>query len=329
MQIADTMKKALCSIVRQSGNLLMAVAVLVAITLFICLLWVIIADDSSVLIRQLESMKKREIMKLIGLGIGGALAVIGTVVLNRRADAMAKSAAAMAKSAAATVRNNELIEKGHIDERFKAAIESLGHAAASVRIAAFHQFYNLAKGSSDKDFVKSIFDILCAHLRQITTDADYYNGKGQHKPTEECQSLLDVLFKNPKNLFAGLRAQLKGLYLVGANFWDANLQGAVFSRADLRGADFWKAKLEGVFFVNAKLQNADFTVAEAERAYFGYADVEGAVFEFTGLRKASFHEDVENLDKATFKNITIEGNPFPEWFKKETHYTVMRDVSYD
>ena len=322
MQIADTMKKALCSIVRQSGNLLMAVAIVVAIALFICLLWVIIADDSSALIRQLESMKKREIMKLIGLGIGGALAVIGTVVLNRRADAMAKSAAAMAK-------NNELIEKGHIDERFKAAIESLGHAAASVRIAAFHQFYNLAKGSSDKDFVKSIFDILCSHLRQITSDEDYRNGKGQDKPTEECQSLLDVLFKNPQNIFSGLKAQLRGVYLVGANFGDANLQGAIFNDANLRGANFWKAKLEHAFFVNAKLQKANFTVAKAEWAYFGYADVEGAVFEFTGLRMASFHEDVENLDKATFKDITIEGNPFPAWFQEGTHYTVMRDFSYD
>ena len=321
MRIIDTIKKTLCGIVRQSGNLLIAVMVVVAFALSMCLI-LVIADDSGVWTRQLGAENKSEVIKLIGLGMGGALAAIGTVLLNRRADAMASSAAAMAQ-------NNELIEKGHINERFKVAMESLGYAVASVRIAAFHQFYNLAKGSSDKDFVKSIFDILCSHLRQITSDDDYRNGKGRDKPTEECQSLLDVLFKNSQNIFSGLNAQLRGVYLVGADFGDANLQGAVFNGANLRGANFWKAKLERVFFVNAKLQKANFTVAEAERAYFGYADVEGAVFQFTGLRMASFHEDVKNLDKAAFSYITIEGNPFPAWFKKETHYTVMRDVPYD
>ena len=328
MQIADTMKKALCSIVRQSGNLLMAAAGVVAFVLFICLIWVI-ADDSGVWARQLESENKREIIKMIGLGIGGALAVIGTVVLNRRADAMAKSAAAMAKSAAATVKNNELIEKGHIDERFKAAIESLGHAAASVRIAAFHQFYNLAKGSLDKDFVKSIFDILCSHLRQITSDDDYRNGKGQDKPTEECQSLLDVLFKNPQNIFSGVEAQLRGVHLVGANFWKANLHGVVFSGANLRGADFWKSELNHAIFADAKLQGARFVHAKADNAYFGRADVEGAIFNFAYLRDAVFQDDVKHLDKAYFSYIVVGDYPFfPAGFNEETHYTVMRDDSY-
>ena len=321
MRIIDTIKKTLCGIVRQSGNLLIAVMVVVAFALSMCLI-LVIADDSGVWIRQLGAENKSEVIKLIGLGMGCALAVIGKVLLNRRADAMASSAAAMAK-------NNELIEQGHIDERFKAAIESLRHATASVRIAAFHQFYNLAKGSSDKDSVKSIFDILCSHLRQITGDDDYRNGKGRDKPTEECQSLLDVLFKNPQNIFSGLKAQLRGVYLVGANFLDANLQGAVFNSADLRGADFFKSELNHAIFAYAKLQGAGFMHAKADNAYFGYADVEGAVFEFTGLRKASFHDDVKNLGKATFKNITIEGSTFPEWFKKGTHYTVMRDFSYD
>ena len=319
MQIADTMKKVLCSIVRQFGNLLMAVAGGLAFVLFICLIWVI-ADDSGVWTRQLGAESKSEVIKLIGLGMGGALAVIGTVLLNRRADAMASSAAAMAQ-------NNELIEKGHIDERFKAAIESLGHALASVRIAAFHQFYNLAKGSSDKDFVKSIFDILCSHLRQITSDDDYRNGKGRDKPTEECQSLLDVLFKNPQNIFLELNAQLRGVHLVGANFWKANLYGVVFNGANLRGADFWRSELNCATFAYAKLQGVKFMHANADNAYFGYADVEGAIFNFAHLCDAVFQDDVENLDKAYFHYIVVGDCPFfPPWFNEGTHYTVMKRI---
>ena len=247
---------------------------------------------------------KRETIKFIALGMGGVLAVMSVIMLNRRVDAMVQSAAAQAKSAAAMAENNILIEKGHIDERFKAAVQSLGHQEESVRIAAFYQFYLLAKNNPDKDFVKNIFDMMCVHLRQITSRADYRNGEGRENPTGECQSLLDVLFKNPQNIFvvADMRVDLQGVYLVGANFHKAHLQGVSFKSANLQHALFWSANVEKAFFTDSNLQNANFTVAHAHYAFFQGADVEGADFTNADLHIADMTY-VKNLDKANFHRI--------------------------
>ena len=284
---------------------------------------------------------KKETITYIGLGLGGVLAAMGALALNRRAKEMAK--------------HNELIEKGHVDERLKAAVRNLGNAESSVRIIAFYQFYHLTKGNTDTDFVKNIFDILCAHLRQITSKEEYRNDEGREKPTEECQSLLDVLFKNPQNVFATMRANLRGVYLVGADFHGANarginlreakLQGAKFSSAKLQGAIFMNANLREVFFHEADLRRAHFSQAILEFAFLGQADLRGARLWRVKAHDAVFHGaniegarcwdanmhgadlfDAICLDKVNFyRPIKISASDverYPDWFKEGTHYTV-------
>ena len=151
--------------------------------------WALLTDKSGAVARLLEINNKAEVLRLIGWGMSGVLAAIVAVGLNRRAAAMDKQ--------------NDLTEKGHIDERFKVAVQGLAGEQPSVRIAAFYQFYYLAKDNPDMGFRSSIFDILCAHLRQITSAADYRENAESKKPTEECQSLLDVLFKKSRNVFFG------------------------------------------------------------------------------------------------------------------------------
>ena len=68
----------------------------------------------------LETKGKPDALRLIGWGMGGVLAAIVALALNRRAAAM---------------------EKGLIEERFKAATQGLADKQPSVRIAAFYQFY--------------------------------------------------------------------------------------------------------------------------------------------------------------------------------------------
>ena len=99
---------------------------------------------------------KTETLKFIGFGMDGILATIGAVAINRRAYT--------------ETENNKLIEREHIDERFKSAIENLGNKEASVRIASFHQFYYLAEKQLEKQSEKNIknsekvFLIFCAHI---------------------------------------------------------------------------------------------------------------------------------------------------------------------
>ena len=306
--IANAMKRMLCKVVRPMMAawvwvlrdparvlqiLLMGVAIAIAVFLFLVMFHTAAADFFTQL---LATKGKNETIKLIGLGLGGALAAMGTVALNRRATAM--------------MQQNTLIERGHIDERFKAAVQSLGSEQPSARIAAFYQFYHLAKsGSADKDFVKSIFDILCAHLRQITSGHDYRNGEGKAKPTEECQTLLDVLFRNPQDLFTGMTAHLRGVYLVGADLRGAhfingtNLEKAVLNNADLRGARFWTAM--------------------AYKASFLDANVIGASFGYTSMQCANLYA-VRQLKHNMFPDpILIRASDekhYPAWFEEGKHY---------
>ena len=275
--------------------LLMGVAIAIAAFLFLVMFHTVAADFFT---RLLETTGKNETIKLIGLGLGGALAAMGTVALNRRATAM--------------MQQNTLIERGHIDERFKAAVQSLGSEQPSARIAAFYQFYYLAKnGSADEDFVKSIFDILCAHLRQITSRHDYRNGEGQEKPTEECQTLLDVIFRNPQRLFTEMTAHLRGVYLVGA---------------DLRHAQFgYSTDLEGARLDNANLQHAQFVVAVASKVSFRGADINRTVFAYTDMHHANLYA-AKNIKKAMFSDVIFispsDEEHYPAWFEEGRHYKI-------
>ena len=206
---------------------------------------------------------RQDALQFIGWGMSGALAVIIAIALNRRAEAM--------------MGHNDLIEKGHVDERFKVALDSLGSQQQSVRIAAFYQFYHLATSSS-ADFIRSFFGILCVHLRQITRNHADNNTQGARKPTEEIQTLLDVLFKNQQDVFSKMPAQLRGVHLVGADLEGANLQKADFGGSKLQNAKFILAKLWGANFDSANLENAEFQFSDLRNSNFLYTKIHGADF---------------------------------------------------
>ena len=48
----------------------------------------------------------------------------------------------------------------------------------AARISVYRQFYQLAKDSHD-NFRKSVFDVLCAHLRNMTSAISYKEGVGK------------------------------------------------------------------------------------------------------------------------------------------------------
>ncbi len=199
---------------------------------------------------------KLELIKLIGWGMSGIIATLVVFVLFQRAVALDGQ--------------NIIAGKGHIQERFKAAIEHLGNDNASIRIASFYEFYRLAK--AEIYLQKAILDILCAYLRQTTKNEDYQ--KKQIKPTEEVQSLLNVLFKpNDKGdfIFVDIGADLEGVYLQGAhlqsaNLQNANLQTASLQSADMRYSNLQDAQLQEAQLQDTKLQNAILQGANLQRS---------------------------------------------------------------
>ena len=237
-------------------------------------------------------MNKKDAILFTAYGMGGVLTAIGLVALGRRAEAQ--------------VRNNELIEKGHIDERFKAAIANLGSDKSGVRIASFYQFYYLAKGHPDSDFRKSIFEILCVYLRDMTSQKSYHviNEKARMLPTDECQELLNVLFKpEDKTAFSGFPANLWDVYLMGANLEKGNLERAGMSGANLATAHISYANLQYVNLQRADLRKSWLAWANLEHADLVQANLHGAFLEHANLCNANL--GLAKLQKSTLNMANL------------------------
>ena len=217
-----------------------------------------------------EEGGKKETIKFIAFGIGGMLAIMGAVAVNRRAIAQIKNVEAQ-------VENNRLTEKGHIDERFKSAAENLWNENRGARISSFYQFYYLAKDSQDDNLKENIFSILCAHLSSIICTESYKNGEGKSKPTEECQILLNVLFHRTKeSIFYKQHAELPSAHLVRANLSHAHLWGMMFSGANLQRSDLSFAYLRFAYLSHADLSDATLTGAYLKDANLSFANFSNA-----------------------------------------------------
>ena len=260
---------------------------------------------------------KLEVLKLVGWGISGLIAIFGVVGIFKRAEALDKQNTnnkdAHDKQIEALNKQHKMIEKGHVHERFKTATEHLDNERVLVRIAAFNEFYDVAE--IEPDLRKTILNILCTHLRLTTKHKDYkpkeisLDGEGiEFKPTEEVQDLLNVLFK-PNNkdnfIFADLAADLEDANLQGANLRYAILKYAILSGANLQAADLDKANLQaaamfdinlkwaslqGTYLQEAPLFNADLQQANLSRAHLEKATLQEADLKNANLREADLRE---------------------------------------
>ena len=250
----------------------------------------------------LGTSSKKETIEFIAFGIGGLLAAMGAIAINRRAEAQIKSADAQ-------VENNKLIEKGHIDERFKSATENLGSQNTGTRIAAFYQFYYLAKDSKDGSLKENILNILCSHLRNITIANPHHKKENTNPPSEECNILLDILFKpSDKSVFGEFKASLWKVNLKGANLSGMNLTGVKILESDFTDATFSGANLSGIKISDTNLTRTNFVRTRLEGAEFYNLDIVDTVFAHASLTKASFF--VSNAEGAIFRNTNMIGARF-------------------
>ncbi len=262
---------------------------------------------------------KLEVIKLIGWGISGIIAVLSVYVLFERTAALDKQ--------------NKLIEQGHVQDRFKAAIEHLGNERVSTRIAAFYEFYHLGKIATSLHV--SIFDILCLHLQQTTKENYLTSATISPEPTTEVQSLLNILFKrrnrvtiSKKNeqrkdsmaiefqkvqidmfkhndIFINLeRVNLQMADLQEADLEGVNLQSAILRYAYLQGANLQKADLQGANLQGANLQKADLQEADLQRAYLQEANLQGANLQKADLQEADLQE--ADLQRAYLQEANLQ-----------------------
>ncbi len=286
----------------------------IVVLLAVILIAVMIFSSVECFFMSLTGIKnKPELIKLIGWGISGLVAILGVMGLLQRATALDEQ--------------NKMTEESHIQERFNKATEHLGHASMSVRIAAFNAFCHLVE--IKPDWRKTIFDILCAHLRQTTKNKNYQKKEEvseakktteikltekvseakkttEIKPTEEVQSLLKILFID-NLIFSDMVADLEGVHLQSANLQGANLQGANLQDAILRDANLQGANLQG-----ANLEDAILRDANLQRANLQGANLEWAKLEWANLQEA-------NLEKAEMKDISLQNAELQKAMMKKAY----------
>ena len=239
-----------------------------------------------------EENEKNEILTFLGIGMGGILLALQAVIANRRARALED-----------TVLNTE---RGQRQERFKNAIEHLGHQSVSVRLGGAYELFHLAEDTTDeaKDLRQTVLDILCAHIRQTTGEKEYRQDYPS-KPSEEVQSLLTLLFVQEYKVFKGCHINLQGSWLNGANLKRAHLQGSNLVEAYLQGTELQEAKLHGANLVEASLQEAELGGAHMHGARLRKAHLQRAILEHARLYGADLVE--AKLQVALLHSAQLQG----------------------
>ncbi len=228
---------------------------------------------------------------------------------------------AQANAVKQQVKANQHAEAGLRQDRLKNAIEHLGADSMSVRLGAAYELFHLA---SDTDgYCHTVQDILCAHIRQTTSDGTYRN-QFRTEPSVEIQSLLSLLFVDGYSVFAGFSADLSGSHLAGTNLRNAHLEGANLTGVCLSEASLRVAYLQGALLGAARLQFADAKGARLQGTILHFADlrcadltaaqcqgasVYGAQMQDAKLRGAKFHGATDWIDYVTDDNQPPDPNP--------------------
>ena len=192
----------------------------------------------------------------------------------------------------------ELQSKSQRDSRFSKGVELLGNANESARTGATYSLFFLAKDYPE-EFAKPVFEVLCSHVRSITTTEEY-NNNNKERPSNEIQSILNLLFKNDESkiIFDGLGANLAYSNLIGANLLGANLSGTNLACSNLIGANLLGANLSVTHLLGANLSGAYLLGATLSETLLLGANLSGA-----------------NLSGATLSEVIIENTTF----SKETN----------
>jgi len=245
--------------------------------------------------KRLGLSSKSEVLKFIGIGMGGVLIALQALMSYKRAKAMEDTA----KAHADAVMNTE---RGLRQERMKNAIEHLEHGKDSVRLGGAYELFHLAEDTPE--LRQTVLDILCAHIRQ-TTGESACQETHQSNPSEEVQSLLTLLFVQEHKIFKGCRINLQGSWLHGADLREARLEKAVLTRAYLQGSDLRKAHLQGTDLWDVNLQGAKLQKANLQGAKLQKANLQGAKLRRANLQGVDLWD--VNLQGANLWEANLQG----------------------
>lgn len=238
--------------------------------------------------------RKFEVLKFLGLSMGGILLALQAVVSHKRARAMENAANAQAGATEQQAIANRHSERGQRQDRLGTAIEHLGSQNMSIRVGARYELLGLAEDT--EELRKVVLDILCAYIRETTKDPQYRKNY-QKLPSNEIQDLTRLLFMQNHEVFRGLHIDLEGSWLNGVNLHQAKLtkvnlqnavmQGAVLARAQMQCANLAGAHLDGAIAESAILHGSLLLGTKWEGANVNDAQMQGSILSRTDFDKAS------------------------------------------
>jgi len=221
----------------------------------------------------------------------------------------------------------ELQSKSQRDSRFSKGIELLGNDNESARAGAAYSLYFLAKDYPD-EFSKPVFEILCSHIRTLTTSEEYL--KKHPTVSNEVQTILDLLFKNQSlldweseenfdeerirdTLFSKFSANLQHSNLQGADLMTANLYNAKLFRTNLAGAELIGAYLEMAVLSKTIFSGASsLAIANLKGAYLGSINLRGVNLEGAILEGATLiHLKEVDLSLVDLEGVIISSSMRP------------------
>ena len=263
LSVGKTVFELLCIIV-------VLISAVLAVAFFIAIFWYIFDwqrpdwIDGWLGTSDLATAIKWEAIKTLGQALLGLGLIVGIYVAYSRA---------LASEEISKAQHNANEQK-----MFNEATAKLGDESASVRLGGIYALQKLAE--SNKNYLASIAEILCTHLRE-TTQQKGYQKKYKDKPSNEIQSLAKVLSvlnsqKEENGNFNFLRLDLSASYLVGADLRNACLQDVNLRKTNLQGASLDKAQMQMAYLVGAQMQRTHCNEAQLQGVSLHEAQMQGA-----------------------------------------------------
>jgi len=146
------------------------------------------------------------------------------------------------------------------DTRFSSGVELLGNEKESARIGGVYNLYFLAN-EHPQEYLESACEILCSHIRTITREKDYQE-KHIEKPSNEVQTVINLLFKKDRNnklIFDDCNKNFKDAFLCGSDFTKALINNTFFESSILNNSDFsYSMLIKNVYFKSSELRSVNF-----------------------------------------------------------------------
>lgn len=276
--------------------------------------------------------------------LGGGVAIFALWVAYRRAKAMEQTAKAQLETSTAQSDNAKAAHNANEQKIYAEAVTNLGNdKSTSARLGGIYGLFDLAKAKPERR--ENITEILCAHLRETTQQSDYPE-QNATKPSNEIQSLLDVLCKlNTLNLSdestANIRLNLQRAYLKGSQLQEHDLRGANLDRAQLQeadlgdarlqGADLRVAQLQGADLSGAQLQGADLSGAQMQEANIRRVDLRGAVAKKASEPYVLFRGKIslqERIQSRVGKDTELKSAVFSGGLTREQIDTIRKELKH-